>query len=86
MQDSAPPYCTNVVLEFLIEKFRGRVISRRTENSWPAHSPDFNSLDFNFWAEVQMVRQNPLETRVYMKNTVSIESHTMFEITFARIF
>ncbi|QQP52245.1 Hypothetical protein FKW44_004336 [Caligus rogercresseyi] len=31
----------------------GRKISRRTENLWPAHSPDLIPLDFNFWAAAQ---------------------------------
>lgn len=53
MQDGAPPHCTNSVLAFLNEKFRGRVISRRTANPWPAHSPDLNPLDFHFWAAAQ---------------------------------
>ena len=64
MQDGAPPHCTNAALEFLNEDFRGRVISRRTEHSW--HSPDFNSLDFNFWVAAQ--------TRVYIEKPDSIET------------
>ena len=47
MQDGAPPHCANAPLEFLNEKFLGRVISR-TKNSWSAHSSDLNPLDFNF--------------------------------------
>ena len=65
MQDGAPPHCTNAPLEFLNEMFRGRVISRRKENLWPAHSPDLNPLDFSFWAAAQ--------TRVYMEKPDSIE-------------
>ena len=53
MQDGAPPHCTNSVLAFLNEKFQGRVISRRTANPWPAHSPDLNPLDFHFRAAAQ---------------------------------
>ena len=33
--------------------FWGRVISRGTDNAWPAHCPDLNSLDFYFWAVAQ---------------------------------
>ena len=64
MQDGAPPHCTNTALEFVTEKFRGRVISRRTENSWPAHSPDLTPLDFHFWAAAQ--------TWVYIENQISL--------------
>ena len=31
MQDGAPAHCTNDAKEFLLEKFRGRVISRGTD-------------------------------------------------------
>ena len=75
MQDGAPPYCTNAVLEFLNEKFPGRVISRRTENSWPVHSPDLNPLDFNFCAAAQ--------TRVYTETPRSIEFLVQCVQTFA---
>ena len=53
MQDGAPPHCTNAAITFLNKKFQGRVISRRTANPWPAHSPDLNPLDFHFWAAAQ---------------------------------
>lgn len=53
MQDGAPPHCTTEAKKFLIEKFKGRVISRGTPIIWPAHSPDLNPLDFHFWAEAQ---------------------------------
>lgn len=66
MQDGAPPHCTNAALEFLNEKFRGRVISRRTETPWPAHSPDLNPLDFHFWAAAQ--------ARVYEEKPESIQN------------
>jgi len=66
MQDGAPPHCTNEALEFLNEKFQGRVISRRTEYPWPAHSPDLNPLDFHFWAAAQ--------ADVYTQKPNSLES------------
>ncbi|QQP49097.1 Uncharacterized protein FKW44_009626 [Caligus rogercresseyi] len=46
MQDGAPQRLHNAALEFLNKKFRGRVISRRTENPWPAHSPDLSPWSF----------------------------------------
>ena len=66
MQDGAPPHCTTAAKEFLLEKFRGRVISRGTEIIWPAHSPDLNPLDFNFWAAAQK--------EVYTKKPETIEA------------
>ena len=75
MQDGAPPHCTNESLEFLNEKFRGRVISRRTQNPWPAHSPDLNPLDFHFWAAAQ--------SQVYKEKPDSMESLIQCVQTFA---
>ena len=64
-QDGAPPHCTNLAKEFLLKKFNGRVISRGTPISWPAHSPDLNPLDFHFWGEAQR--------HVYKEQPKSIE-------------
>ena len=61
MRDGTPPHCTNAALQFLKEKFRGRVISRSSEIIWPVHSPDLNPLDFWFWGyvESQLISKNP---------------------------
>ena len=40
-------------LSFLAEKFQDRIISRRTERAWPAHSPDLSPLNFWLWGELQ---------------------------------
>ena len=45
-QDGAAPHCSTECLAFLSEKFPGRIISRRMEHFWPAHSPDLSPLDF----------------------------------------
>ena len=60
-QDGASVHCTEPVLDFLNEKFRGRVISRRAEHAWPPYSPDLNPLDFFFWgyAMAEVWRQKP---------------------------
>ena len=61
MQDGAPPHCTNLSKQFLLEKFNHRVISRGTPVAWPAHSPDLNPLDFHFWgvAQQHIYREQP---------------------------
>ena len=64
-QDGATPHCTRDCLEFLKEKFNGRVISRGTENPWPAHSPDLSPLDYWFWGQMQQI--------VYEKKPVDLE-------------
>ena len=52
-QDGATPHCANKCLDFLEEKFPGRVISRRAVTQWPAHSPDLSPLDYWFWSVMQ---------------------------------
>ena len=58
MQNGAPPTLHS---SFWKEKFRGRVINRRSEIIWPAHSPDLNPLYFWFWGyvESQLISKNP---------------------------
>ena len=75
MQDGAPPHCTREAKEFLLDKFRGKVISRGTPINWPAHSPDLNPLDFHFWSEAQ--------AEVYRKKPEDIESLIECVKTFA---
>ena len=53
MQDGATSHTTNDNLNFLREKFRGRVISRRSDYLWPPYSPDINPLDFFAWGYLQ---------------------------------
>ena len=53
MQDGATSHTAKIVMEFLQEKFDGRIISSNSENPWPARSPDLNPLDFWFWGYAQ---------------------------------
>ena len=53
MQDGTPTQRTKAVVAFLNEKFRGWVLSWRTESPRLTHSTDFNLLDFYFWAAAQ---------------------------------
>jgi len=75
MQDGAPPHCTISVLAFFNEKFQDQVISRRTANPWPAHSPDLKPLDFHFWAAAQ--------NQVFKEKLDSIDSLVQYVICFA---
>ena len=54
MQDGDPAHCTTEAMGFLVEKFRGRVLSCETDIEQSVHSPDLNPLDFYFWALTQM--------------------------------
>ena len=44
MQDGAPPDCTNAAKKFLLEKFKGRVLSRGTAVSWTGELSRFESV------------------------------------------
>ena len=45
-QDGAAPHTSTMVLEWLNDTFGRRLISLKTEHTWPPHSPDLNILDF----------------------------------------
>ena len=51
-QDGATCHTTANNLDFLREKFRGRLISNKAEVTWPPNSPDLNPLDFFLWGYV----------------------------------
>ena len=56
MQDGATSHTTNAIIantNFLAEKFRGRVISCRSERFWPTYIPNLNVLDFCIWGYIQ---------------------------------
>ena len=53
MQDGAAPHTARRVLTWLTDHFEGRVISRFTERTWAAHSPDLNPLDFFLWGHLK---------------------------------
>ena len=66
-QDGAPPHCSNVSLDFLNEYFpEDRLISRRTNNPWPAYSLDLSPADYFLWGY--------LKERVYYNNPQTIEA------------
>ena len=49
MQDGAPPHCSSLAMEFLIEKFQDRVISRGTPHHLASSLPGFESIGFSFF-------------------------------------
>ena len=48
-QDGATPHNSNVSLAWLRERFDDKLISRRCDVEWAAHSPDLNPPDFYLW-------------------------------------
>ena len=65
-QDGATPHCSNVSLEYLRRYFpKDRLISRRTDKPWPAHSLDLSPADYFLWGY--------LKERVYANNPQAIE-------------
>ena len=71
MQDGDMSHTTLEVLRFLLDKCRGRVISRGSEIIWPPYSLDLNVLDYFFWTYAMMqVRRRKLATIDELKETV----------------
>ena len=42
-------HTANICMEWLREKFPGKVISKKGDVEWPARSPDLNPPDFYLW-------------------------------------
>ena len=79
-QDGATSHTAEDVIEFLMDKFRGRLISRRSPIDWPAYSPDMNPLDYHFWAYAMMhVRRVKPQTIDELKEVVEDVARTIPE-------
>ena len=70
-QDGAPCHAAISTLGMLRRIFGNRVISRRTDNPWPARSPDLNPCDFFLWGYVknQVFSDSP-ETVAELKDQI----------------
>ena len=67
-QDGATPHAALATLVKLQDVFRERLISRRTDHPWAAHSPDLNPLDFFLWGFLKnRVYENTPETLEELK-------------------
>jgi hypothetical protein len=49
MYDGAPPHFLPIFRQHLNQTFGEKWIGWRRPVNWPAHSPDFNTLDFWLW-------------------------------------
>ena len=49
MQDGAPAHTSRMAMEWLENRFPGRLLSNKSEFIWPPRSPDLNPLDFFLW-------------------------------------
>ena len=54
-QDGATPHTARVTLRCLEERFGTSLISRGTDTSRPAHSPDLTPLDFYLWGFLKFI-------------------------------
>ena len=76
MQDGATPHTANIVLDYLSENFGERVLSRKYPEktrcgiTWPAHSPDFNPLDYFLWGHLKskVYRPKPVDAAMLKSN------------------
>lgn len=81
-QDGAGPHTANHVLEKLEEKFRGRLISLKTPNEWPPHSPDLSPLDYFLWGTLKEHVYNPMPTTIdELKNSIRREMRLITQAT-----
>ena len=64
MQDGAPAHTSRMAMEFLEEKFPGRLISNKSDFIWPPRSPDLNPCDFFLWGYMkeELHRAQPVNT------------------------
>jgi hypothetical protein len=51
--DGAPAHFTNIVHEYLDEKFGNKWIGRGGPMTWPPRSPHLTQLDFFLWVYMQ---------------------------------
>ena len=74
-QDGATLDTSNVSLEYLRRYFSGdRLILHRTDNPWPAHSPDLSPPDFFLWGYLkERVYYNNLQTKDALKENIRRE-------------
>ena len=49
MQDGAPAHTSRMAMDWLEDRFLGRLISNKSDFMWPPQSPDLNPLDFFLW-------------------------------------
>lgn len=52
-QDGAAAHTAASTISFLRSHFGNRLISLKTDNVWPPHSPDLTLLDYWFWSSMK---------------------------------
>ena len=53
MQDGAPAHTSRMAMDWLEDRFPGRLISNKSDFMWPPRSPDLNPLDFFLWGNMK---------------------------------
>lgn len=71
MHDGAPAHFSVLAREYLDENYENRWIGRGGPQSWPARSPDLNSLDFFLWGHLKsLVYSTPVNTVEELRNRI----------------
>lgn len=52
-QDGAPSHTASSAINYLSQKFPGKLISKKGSITWPPRSPDLTNMDFFFWGYVK---------------------------------
>ena len=70
-QDGDTPHTAGATLKWLQDHFGGRVISKKAQVTWPAHSPDLTPPDFFLWGYLKSKVYHPeVETLADLKNSI----------------
>lgn len=71
-QDGAAPHTSRATLDWLVERFPGRLISFKTDRIWPPRSPDLSPLDFFLWGFLKdQLKPEDLTTMDTMKRRIT---------------
>lgn len=73
MHDGAPAHFSVLAREYLNQNFNNRWIGRGGTESWPARSPDLNSLDYFLWGHLKtLVYSQPIQTEEELRNRIIV--------------
>ena len=71
MQDGAPAHTSRVAMDWLKCRFGDKLISNKSDFTWPPGSPDLNPLDFYFWGDMkQKIHEGSLRSLMDAKNLI----------------
>lgn len=77
-QDGSSAHTAGSTISFLRKHFGNRIISLKTENVWPPHSPDSTPLDYWFWTRLKsLIAKHRPKTLVELKTLARLYSNKL---------